>query len=47
MEAMWEGGVAGAHAQSSAGTGREREAGGENKSPIFLVRGELEQFTSE
>lgn len=36
--------VAGAHTQISAGPRREA-AGGENKSPGFLVRGELEQFT--
>lgn len=36
--------MAGAHAQSSAGAKRAA-ARGENKSPGFLVRGELEQFT--
>lgn len=42
--AMREGDVVGAHAQNSAGA-RRAAAGGENKFPGFLVRGELEQFT--
>lgn len=41
-ETMREFGVVRAHAQSSAGA--RREAGRDNTSPTFLVRGELEQF---